>query len=44
MQKQFHTFLTLAEDSEEWNPVHSRLAQLSEQLYEHGGEMENFST
>jgi hypothetical protein len=29
MQEQLHTFLTLAADSEEWNPIHSSLGQLS---------------
>jgi hypothetical protein len=29
MQEQLHTFLTLAADSEDWNPIHSSLGQLS---------------
>jgi len=42
MQEQLHTFLTLAADSEEWNPMHSSLGQLSNGM--NSGEKENLST
>jgi len=32
MQEQLHTFLTLAADSEEWNPMHSSVGQLSNSM------------